>query len=82
MVAAHQMTDEVVDYAMDLFGNETGAVLSGREWLQLSSKGLRFGVHEQQLPRAREENDAGSALLPLALRLFSPIADWRPGYVF
>ena len=29
MIAAHQVTDEVVDYAMDLFGNETGAVLSG-----------------------------------------------------
>lgn len=29
MIAARQVTDEVVDYAMDLFGNETGAVLSG-----------------------------------------------------
>ena len=76
------MTDEVVDYAMDLFGNETGAVLSGREWLQLSGKDLCFGVHEQQLPRARKENDACSALLPQALRLFSSISDWWPGYVF
>ena len=30
MIAVHQTTDEVVDYGMDLFGNETGAVLSGR----------------------------------------------------
>ena len=30
MIAVHQTTDEVADYGMDLFGNETGAVLSGR----------------------------------------------------
>ena len=30
MIAVHQMTDEVVHYGMDLFGNETGAILSGR----------------------------------------------------
>ena len=30
MIAVHQTTDEVADYSMDLFGNETGAVLSGR----------------------------------------------------
>ena len=81
MIAAHQVTDEVVDYAMDLFGNETGAVFSGYEGLQLSGKGLRFGVHEQQLPGACKENDTGSALLPQTLRLFSPIDDW-PDYVF
>lgn len=47
----------------------------------MSGKGLRFGVHEQQLPGARKENDTGSALLPQALRLFSPIDDWLD-YVF
>ena len=30
MIAVHQTTDEVADYVMDLFGNETVAVLSGR----------------------------------------------------
>jgi len=30
MIAVHQTIDEVADYGMDLFGNETGAVLSGR----------------------------------------------------
>ena len=30
MIAVHQTTDEVADYGMDFFGNETGAVLSGR----------------------------------------------------
>ena len=30
MIAVHQSTDEVADYSMDFFGNETGAVLSGR----------------------------------------------------
>lgn len=30
MIAVHQTPDEVADYGMDLFGNETGAVLSGR----------------------------------------------------
>ena len=30
MIAAHQTTDEVADYGMDLFWNKTGAVLSGR----------------------------------------------------
>ena len=30
MIAVHQTLDEVADYGMDLFGNETGAVLSGR----------------------------------------------------
>ena len=29
MIALHQTTEEVTDYGMDLFGNETGAVLSG-----------------------------------------------------
>ena len=67
MIAVHQTTDEVADYGMDLFGNETGAVLSGREGLQLSDKCLGFAVHEQQVPRAIEENDAGRALLLQAL---------------
>ena len=30
MIAVHQMTEEVADYGMDLFGNETGAVFSAR----------------------------------------------------
>ena len=30
MIAVHQSTDEVADYGMDLFGDETGTVLSGR----------------------------------------------------
>ena len=30
MIAELQTTDEVADYGMDLFGNETGAVLFGR----------------------------------------------------
>lgn len=30
MIAVQQTTDEVADYGMNLFGNETGAVLSGR----------------------------------------------------
>ncbi len=30
IIAVHQTTDEVADYGIDLFGNETGAVLSGR----------------------------------------------------
>ena len=30
MIAVHQSTNEVADYGMDLFGDETGAVLSGR----------------------------------------------------
>ena len=30
MIAVHQTIDEVADYCMDLFGNETGTVLSGR----------------------------------------------------
>ena len=67
MIAVHQTTDEVADYGMDLFGNETGAVLSGREGLQLSDQCLGFVVHEQQLPRAIEENDAGSGVLRQAL---------------
>jgi hypothetical protein len=67
MIAVHQTTDEVADYGMDLFGNETGAVLSGREGMQLSNNCLGFAVHEQQLPRAIEENDAGSGLLLQAL---------------
>lgn len=67
MIALCQPADEVADYGMDLFGNETGAVLSGRRGLQLPDKCLGFVVHEQPLPRAREEDDAGSALLPQAL---------------
>ena len=80
MIAVHQTTDEVADYGMDLFGNETGAVLSGRQGLQLLGKCLGIGVHEQQLPCAVEENDAGSALLRQALCLLVPI-EW-PGYFF
>ena len=30
MIAVHQTADEVADYGMDFFGNETGTVLSGR----------------------------------------------------
>ena len=30
MAAVNQMNDEVVDYGMDLFGNETGIARSGR----------------------------------------------------
>ena len=30
MPAVYQTTDEVANYGMDLFGNETGAILSGR----------------------------------------------------
>ena len=30
MIAVHHTTEEVADYGMDLFGNETGAVLSAR----------------------------------------------------
>ena len=30
MIAVHQTIDEVADYGMDFFGNERGAVLSGR----------------------------------------------------
>ena len=65
---------------MDLFGNETGAVLSGQKGLESAGKYLGFAVHKQQLPRAREENDAGSALLPQALCLLLPI-EWT-GYFF
>ena len=65
---------------MDLFGNETGAALSSRLGLESSGKRLGFAVHEQQLPRAREESDAGSALLRQALCLLLPI-EWS-GYFF
>ncbi len=30
MIAVHQKTDEVMNYGMDLFGNETCVALSGR----------------------------------------------------
>src|SRR5262249_19998361 len=30
MIAVHETTDEVADYGMDLFGNKTRTVLSGR----------------------------------------------------
>lgn len=42
-------------------------------------KCLGFGVHEQQLPSAIEENDAGSTLLRQALCLLLPVE--RPGDV-
>ena len=46
VIAVDQTTDEVTDYGMDLFGDQTGAVFSRRQGLQLPDKCLGFGVHE------------------------------------
>ena len=78
--AVYKMTEEVSDYGMDLFGNEAGAVFSGRWGLQFPDKCLGFGVHEQPLPCAREENDAGSTLLLRGLGLLVSIEG--PSWVF
>jgi hypothetical protein len=62
MVTAHEAGDEGADNGEDLFRNETGAVFSGREGLQLPEEFLGRAVYKQEMTRAIKENDAGTDL--------------------